>query len=128
MAKTPPPPPSFIDLLKAYPWLGPLLAASVIVTLWVATRRPPPPPEPIPQAVEPVTAAPEPAPEMEPAPEPFVWPSQQPAEEPAAVQAPPAPPTEARAPLPVNPDAPLAGAQRLDGTFEPGPGAPKIAP
>ncbi|MDP3542936.1 MAG: hypothetical protein Q8T11_10780 [Elusimicrobiota bacterium] len=76
-------PPSLVGLLKAYPWLGVLLALSLIVTLWAATRRAPPPPEPIPPAIEPAADAQ--APEAEVEPEPTVWPdSPPPAPEPAA--------------------------------------------
>lgn len=65
------PPSSFGDILKAYPWLGVLLALSLIVTLWAATRRAPPP-EPIPPAIEPAAEVPAPIAEADPGP--TVWP------------------------------------------------------
>lgn len=111
-------PPSFTGLFKAYPWLGVVLALSVLTTLWIATRRPPPPPEPIPPAVEPVTVAPAPAPEPEP--------------ETVFVHAPaPEPEPEAPAPAAVRkteeepPPPPSASAViQPDGTWRSGPGAP----
>lgn len=111
--------PSFLGLLKAYPWLIVLLALSVMVTLWAATRRAPVP-EPIPPAVEPVAAAPEPAPE--PAAEPFPFPVPEPAPAPASSVEPPPPARPAQA---TGPEAPSSGAQRPDGTWEAGPGGPK---
>jgi hypothetical protein len=75
-------PPSFLGLLKAYPWLGVVLALSVLVTLWAATRRAPVP-EVIPPAVEPVADAPAPAPEPEPDAMPVVAPFVEP--EPAPI-------------------------------------------
>lgn len=85
-------------LLRAYPWLGPLLVCSFALTFWALTRRPPAPAEDvIPPAVEPV--AEEEAPPAEtPAPEPapFVFPPPEPAAAPAAAAAPALKPGELR--------------------------------
>lgn len=87
-------PPSVIGLLKAYPWLGVLIALSIVVTLWAATRSAPPPPAPIPPAVEPAVEVPVPAVEAEPT----VWPEFPPAApEPVAPAA--KPPSNADEPL-----------------------------
>ena len=107
-------PPSFSGLLKAYPWLAALLAASLMVTVWAATRRAPPPPEPIAPAVEPVTAAPVPAPE----PETISMPTPMPEPEPA----PPAPAPVQRAAQEDQPPPPPSSeaVQQLDGTWRSG--------
>lgn len=113
--------PSVLGLLKAYPWLIVLLALSVMVTLWAATRRAPVP-EPIPPAVEPVAEAPAPQTEPEPAAPLFAFPVSEPAPAPAspAEPTPSVPPAQA-----TGPEAPSSGAQRPDGTWEAGPGGPK---
>lgn len=49
-------PPSLAGLAKNYPWVVVVLVLSASFTLWILTRRPPPP-EPIPAAVEPEPVA-----------------------------------------------------------------------
>lgn len=106
-------PPSFIGLLKAYPWLGVLLALSLIVTVWAATRRAPPPPEPVPAAA-PAVEAPAAAPEADP--EPTVWPDMPPPA--ATVPAPAAPPARAASTEESPPPPPSSEAQlQPDGTW-----------
>lgn len=112
-------PPSFKGLFKAYPWLGVVLALSVLATLWIATRRPPPPPEPIPAAVEPVVEAPSPAPEPEP--EAVFPPAPAPEPEPAA----PPPAAAARKSEEEPPPPPSSTAVlQPDGTWRSGSSAP----
>lgn len=108
-------PPSFIGLLKAYPWLGVLLVLSLIVTVWAATRRAPPPPEPVPAAAPAVEA---PAPATEPEPEPTAWPEAAPHPE-AAPAAPVARPVAQEAPPPPSTEV----TPNADGTWQSGPPA-----
>ncbi len=74
--------PSFLGLLKTYPWLIVVLALSAMVTVWAVTRRAPVP-VPIPPAAAPVAEAPAPAPEPEEVPFPFPTPAPVPAPAPA---------------------------------------------
>jgi hypothetical protein len=102
-----------VALLKEYPWLIVVLALSAIITVWAATRRAPPAPEPVPPAVEPAVAVPAPEPEPETPMPPIVLPP---------------PPVEPEAPAPprvVLPQDAIMGAQRPDGSWDIGPGVPK---
>ena len=105
--------PSFLGLAKNYPWLIVVLALSLVVTLWAATRRAPVPVAvDIPPAVEPEIPAPTPEPDPEPpvlpvAVEPAPAPVSQPAPEPirGSAEAPPPP----SAPANQNPDGTWGG-------------------
>lgn len=107
------------DYLKKNPWLIALLACSAVLTMWAATRRAPvAEPVAIPAAA-PAVEAPSPEPQQDEAPLPFH----------PVVHAPvaPAPEPPPRV-IPVGeagPQMPPAGAEREDGTWEAGPGAPK---
>lgn len=106
-----------LEMFRQYPWLAPLLAASVFTTIWAATRKAP---EPILPAAAPI-AEPEPAPAQ--AEEEFVPHVPAPA-------IPSAPDTGAGTPQTAprgepSVENPPFGAERPDGAIEPGPGAPR---
>lgn len=110
--------PSFLGLVKNYPWLIVVLGLSLVVTLWAATRRAPVPVAvDIPPAVEPEPApTPEPEPEAAPAAVPVAAPEPEAAPAPAAParsteDLPPPPPSSAARPNP-------------DGTWSSGPASP----
>lgn len=113
-------PPSFLGLVKSYPWLVVVLALSAMVTLWAATRRAPSPPPPIPPAVEPV-AAPStepvftPGPELVPVPMPVAEP------EPVAEAAAPEPVKNAGNKSPPPPPPSSSAYLQPDGTWRSSP-------
>jgi hypothetical protein len=109
-----------LEMFRQYPWLAPLLAFSMGMTIWAATRRAPAD-EPIPPAAAPVEAEPAPASD----PDAFTPPA------PAPVFAPPAAPDDGGGPPRHAPrgepsiENPPFGVMRPDGSTEPGPGAPR---
>lgn len=89
-------PPSLAGLAKNYPWVVVVLVLSGLLTLWLLTRRAPPPPEPIPEAIEPVAVE---APAAEPVEETPVFPALPAAEAPTPAAVEPARPTQEAVPL-----------------------------